>query len=197
MSGSMHNSQMTTNVGVETEIKIRVGEVEEIEGRLRVRGFEEAVSRSFERNTVWDTPERMLRGSGEIVRLRETHGTHVLTYKGKAETTKYKSREELEDGLTGTHALTRIFERLGLKPMFRYEKFRTEFRRSDGSGVVTVDETPIGNFIELEGPPEWIDATADELGFSESDFSTKSYGALYLEYCSERGVTPSHMVFER
>lgn len=196
----MHNSQMTTNAAstsVETEIKIRVGDVEEIEARLRVRGFEEAVGRSLERNTVWDTPERMLKGSGEIVRLRETHGTHVLTYKGKAETQKYKIREELEDELTGTYAVTRIFERLGLKPMFRYEKFRTEYRRNGGAGVVTVDETPIGNFIELEGPPEWIDATADELGFSESDFSTKSYGALYIEHCNERGVTPSHMVFER
>jgi adenylate cyclase, class 2 len=193
----MHNRQMTTNAGVETEIKIRVGEVEEIEARLRVRGFEEVVGRSFECNTVWDTPERMLKASGEIVRLRDTHGTHVLTYKGKAETSKYKSREELEAELTGTQAVTRIFERLGLRPMFRYEKYRTEFRRDNGAGVVTVDETPIGNFIELEGPPEWIDATAEELGFSDADFSTKSYGALYIEHCVERGLTPSHMVFAR
>jgi adenylate cyclase class 2 len=190
----------TTNAvsqSVETEIKIRVGDVEEIESRLRVCGFEEVVGRSLERNTVWDTPERMLKSSGEIVRLRETHGTHVLTYKGKAETSKYKSREELEDELTSTRAVQRILERLGLKPMFRYEKFRTEYRRDGGDGVVTVDETPIGNFIELEGPPEWIDATAADLGFQESEFSTKSYGALYLEYCTQRGIVPSHMVFEQ
>lgn len=196
----MHNRQMTTNtaaLSVETEIKIRVGNVEDIEARLRVCGFEQAVARCLERNTVWDTPERMLKSSGEIVRLREAHGTNVLTYKGKAETAKYKSREELEDELTGTHAITRIFERLGLKPMFRYEKFRTEYRRAGGEGVVTVDETPIGNFIELEGPPEWIDGTAAELGFQETEFSTKSYGALYLEFCVEHGMTPSHMVFER
>ena len=192
---------MTTNVGVETEIKIRVGDVEEIESRLRVRGFEESVSRSFENNTVWDTPERMLKSTGEIVRLRETHGIHVLTYKGKAETSKYKSREELESELTSTQAIERILSRLGLQPMFRYEKYRTEYRRphatGPGDGVVTVDETPIGNFIELEGPPEWIDATAGELGFQESDFSTRSYGALYLEHCDAHGVQPSHMVFAR
>lgn len=191
---------MTTNAAstsVETEIKIRVGDVEEIEARLRVCGFEESVGRSLERNTIWDTPERQLKGSGEIVRLREAHGTHVLTYKGKAETSKYKSREELEDELTSTHAVKRILERLGLRPMFRYEKFRTEYRRVGGEGVVTVDETPIGNFIELEGPPEWIDATAAELGFPETEFSTKSYGALYLEFCTEQGLTPTHMVFER
>ncbi len=188
---------MTTNVGVETEIKIRVGDVEEIEARLRVRGFEESMGRSLERNTVWDTPERMLKGSGEIVRVRDTHGTHVLTYKGKARTSKYKSREELESEVGETRVIERIFERLGLQPMFRYEKYRTEYRRADGAGVVTVDETPIGNYIELEGPPEWIDATAGELGFQESDFSTTSYGTLYLQHCAANGLIPSHMVFER
>ena len=188
---------MTVNVGMETEIKIRVGDAEEIESRLRVRGFEASTGRSFERNTVWDTPERMLKGSGELVRLRDTHGTHILTYKGKAQTSKYKIREEVESEFTETRAIERIFERLGLQPMFRYEKYRTEYRRGGGLGVVTVDETPIGNYIELEGEPDWIDATAEELGFTESDFSTKSYGALYLESCVERGVAPAHMVFER
>ena len=127
----MHNSQMTTNAAstsVETEIKIRVGDVEEIEARLRVRGFEEAVGRSLERNTVWDTPERMLKGSGEIVRLRETHGTHVLTYKGKAETQKYKIREEVESEFTETRAiernpLPRIWPRFFSKPLHLFSSF--------------------------------------------------------------------------
>ena len=188
---------MTTNVGVETEIKIRVWDVEEIESRLRVRGFEASTARSFERNTVWDTPERMLKGSGEIVRLRDTRGKHILTYKGKAQTSKYKSREEVESEFGDAQVLERIFTRLGLQPRFRYEKYRTEYRRGSEPGVVTVDETPIGNYIELEGPPEWIDATGAELGFDESEFSTKSYGALYLESCVERGIVPSNMVFER
>jgi adenylate cyclase, class 2 len=194
---SGHNSQMTVHTGVETEIKIRVGDVEEIEGRLRTKGFEESSPRSFEANTMWDTPERMLRASGEIVRVRDTHGKHILTYKGKAQTSKYKTREELEAQMTDTHVLARVFDRLGLKPMFRYEKYRTEYRRHDGDGVVTVDETPIGNFIELEGSPEWIDYTASELGFSDADYSTKSYGALYIEFCERQGIEPQHMVFPR
>jgi len=190
---------MTLNAaGVETEVKIRVGDVEEIESRLRSIGFEEVNSRSFEANTVWDTPERMLRASGEIVRVRDTRGTHVLTYKGKAQTSKYKSREELECEMSDTQAAARIFERLGLQPMFRYEKYRTEFQRASGDGgIVTVDETPIGNFIELEGTPAWIDATAVELGFSQSEYSTRSYGVLYLDFCAANGIEPRHMVFPR
>ena len=68
--------------------------------------------------------------------------------------------------------------------------------RSPGEpGVVTVDETPIGNFLELEGPAEWIDAKAAALGFTPSDYILESYGRLYLADCERRGVEPSNMVF--
>lgn len=186
---------MTVHSGVETEIKIRVGDVEEIEAKLRSRGFTETSPRAFESNTVWDTPERDLKGSGELVRLRTTRGRHVLTYKGKAHTEKYKSREELESECSSVDALQRVFARLGLEPMFRYEKYRTEFQRQGEEGIVTVDETPIGNFIELEGEPAWIDTVAEELGFHERDFSTTSYGRLYLEHCERSGIAAGHMVF--
>ena len=43
---------------------------------------------------------------------------------------------------------------------FKYEKYRTEFADAAG-GTVTFDETPIGNFLELEGSGAWIDEMAD------------------------------------
>ena len=43
-----------------------------------------------------------------------------------------------------------ILRALGYAPSFRYEKFRAEW--TDGKGQVVVDETPIGNFCEIEGP---------------------------------------------
>ncbi len=42
-----------------------------------------------------------------------------------------------------------------------------------------LDETPVGVFLELEGPPEWIDRTAGTLGFSEGDYITLSYLELH------------------
>jgi adenylate cyclase, class 2 len=91
--------------------------------------------------------------------------------------------------------LAKILEQLGYRPSFRYEKYRTEFRRDDEAGVVTLDETPIGNFLELEGGGEWIDQTAQKLGFLPKDYVLESYGRLYLAECERRGVQPSHMVF--
>jgi len=62
-------------------------------------------------------------------------------------------------------------------------------------GTITFDETPIGEFLELEGPAEWIDRTARELDFSPRDYVVSSYGKLYSDYCAQRGVQPKDMVF--
>jgi adenylate cyclase class 2 len=61
--------------------------------------------------------------------------------------------------------------------------------------VATLDETPIGIFLELEGNPGWIDRTAATLGFSERDYIVESYGRLYLEWCKRRRCKPKDMVF--
>ena len=60
-----------------------------------------------------------------------------------------------------------------------------------------LDETPIGDFLELEGPPRWIARAARALGRSPADYITASYGSLYLQHCQAKGVKPSHMVFGR
>jgi adenylate cyclase class 2 len=88
-----------------------------------------------------------------------------------------------------------IFCQLGYQPSFRYEKYRREYRHPGEPGVVTVDETPIGSFLELEGPGEWIDGTAKGLGFGASDYVLESYVRLYLRDCERRGATPAFMVF--
>jgi adenylate cyclase class 2 len=88
-----------------------------------------------------------------------------------------------------------ILSQLGYEPTFRYEKYRTEFKNREGGGSIVFDETPIGFYLELEGPAEWIDKTAAKLGFSTADYELKSYGALYRDYCAEHSLEPTAMVF--
>ena len=91
-----------------------------------------------------------------------------------------------------------MLERLGYRPFFHYEKYRTIYQRpGDSGGNAVFDETPIGNWIELEGTPEWIDAIAVQLGFSQADYCTESYGALWLTHCRERGIESPDMVFAK
>jgi adenylate cyclase class 2 len=180
---------------VETEIKLRLNNVADVR-RLLVRlGFTVSRRRTFEVNLVFDTPSAALRNSRKLLRLRLAGGVQTVTFKGPPIAGPHKSREEVECEVSNAAAMQRIFEGLGLCLAFRYEKYRTEFVGPDRAGVVMLDQTPIGDFLELEGAPRWIDRTARTLGFSSADYITVSYGSLYLEYCVENGVEPSNMVF--
>lgn len=188
------NSIVTTD-NREIEIKLRVdGPVGDIHQCLKSIGFAISKPRVFESNTLFDTADLRLRAASELIRLRRVGTECILTYKGRPEPGKYKSREEIETGVSEESKMALILARLGFGPVFRYEKFRTEYQ-SGQQGTITVDETPIGLYLELEGEPGWIDRIAGELGFSEQQYITKSYGALYLDYCRERGITAANMVF--
>jgi adenylate cyclase class 2 len=96
--------------------------------------------------------------------------------------------------------LTKIFHGLELRAWFRYEKMRTTFRfpgtqRWAKGLLIEVDETPIGNFLELEGPASAIDRAAAALGFHKNDYVLANYMVLYREYCERRGDQPRDMLF--
>ncbi len=179
----------------EVEVKIRIRDVAATRRLLRRNGFLVERRRVFESNDVFDTPESTLRANRRLLRLRRT-GSHVLlTFKDKPVPGKHKIREEIELSLSDSTAFAEILHRLGFQTAFRYEKYRTEFARPHDSGLVLLDETPIGNFLEIEGPAGWIDRTAAMLGYSEQQYITSSYASLYLAHCAQRGVPPAHMVF--
>ena len=93
-------------------------------------------------------------------------------------------------------ALERIFATIGYKRIWVYEKYRTKFTRTGEPGVIEVDELPIGDFVELEGPPAWIDRMAAQLGYAEQDYVTFSYRDLFVAWRDESGSRPRDMVFD-
>ena len=179
----------------EIEIKLPLGDVEDGKRRLRSAGFRIFKRRIFEENTVFDTPALKLRKTQRLMRVRQAGGHLKLTYKGPPQHSRHKDREELEIDISNAETMGMILERLDLRPVFRYQKYRTELRHPAGGGVATLDETPIGAYLELEGSSSWIDRTARRLGYSESDYITLSYGMLYLDWCRRTGCRPADMVF--
>src|SRR5947209_8816171 len=169
---------------IETEIKLRISSLEDAKARIEGRGFRVARERVVESNTIYDTSGGRLRAAGELLRLRQVGAGGLMTFKGRGEAGRHKARPEVETELNDPAAAAKILEAVGFRPVFRYEKYRTEFDRSDSEGSVVLDETPIGAFMELEGDPHWIDSVAAELGFTESEYLTASYGKLYTDYCS-------------
>src|SRR5215470_11864969 len=153
----------------EIELKFPVSNPAALESRLRELGFRIDTPRTFEHNTLYDTPSRDLRARTEILRIRQYGPTWTVTHKGLSNTqtadpSRYKVRIETETAVTDGPALGHIFEQLGYTPAFTYEKYRTEWSHPDESSAhLVLDETPIGIYAELEGPPAWIDRTVTQL----------------------------------
>jgi adenylate cyclase class 2 len=181
--------------GRENEIKLAAPDVRTAQKWLRNAGFRVSRRKVFESNTVFDTLEGSLRAQQRLLRLRKAGGDSVITYKGPPEPGPHKSREELETTVENYSAMEAIMGRLGYRPIFIYEKYRTEYRQPGSTGVATIDETPIGVYLELEGRPAWVDRTARKLGFSPQDYILDSYGKLYLRWAESQAVQPRNMVF--
>ena len=178
----------------ETEIKLRVASVAAIRRRLRGLGFERITPRLFERNLLFDRLDQSLRKLGRVLRLRSKGREWWLTWKAPVVPAgRHKVREELEVEILPGERMQEMLGRLGFFPVFEYQKYRTEYRQSGRKGLALLDETPIGDFLELEGAPKWIDEVAAQLGFGPQDYVLESYVALYF---AKRGQQAGNMVFE-
>jgi adenylate cyclase, class 2 len=180
---------------VETEIKLAVSGAAKGRALLRQHGFRVSTPRVFERNLVLDDNRTSLRKRGMLLRVREAGRTVTCTFKGPEIPGRLKRREETEFEVSDLGTCLAVFEALGYREAFRYEKYRTEFSRDGEHGIATLDETPIGVYLELEGPARWIDRTAKALGFTRDAYITTSYGRLYLAWCKASGIQPGGMTF--
>lgn len=178
----------------EVEIKFVLHDIKQIQRQLKGAGFCRQTPRTHEMNTLYDLPTGELRGRGEVLRLRNYGGEWTLTHKTRGQDGRHKSRIENETTVGDGHRAEAILAALGYQPSFRYEKFRSEW--SDSKGQVVLDETPIGNFGEIEGPPRWIDRTARALGIRPADYLTESYVYLFLEWKRRTGSPAQHMTFK-
>ena len=186
----------------ETEVKLRwQGTPEAAQALVEQHGYQLTEPRMFEANQLFDLPSGVLQQSDQILRLRRTSSQEggagaVVTYKGPASREIYKSREEIEFEVSDPEAFTLVLERLGYRRGVRYEKYRTTFAAAGEPGLITVDETPIGIYLELEGPTEWIDSTARRLGFPIAGFLTVSYPGLYRKHREQHPGAPADMTFD-
>ena len=185
-------------MSAEIELKFRVDSLPALERQLPLLGFHLETPRTFEQNTLYDTPDRSLKARGEILRVRQYGGRWVVTHKRHPEeedtASIYKVRIETESEVADGAALAEMFTRLGFGPAFRYEKYRTEY--AEGDGYLVLDETPIGVFAELEGPTDWIDRRLEALGVDPEICLTESYGKLFLAWKRETGSPAENLTFD-
>jgi len=164
----------------EIESKFRVHDLGALSKQLRKSGFKLVTRRTHEMNTLYDLSSHALRKRGDLLRLRLYGSNWVLTHKKKDKVGRHKIRIETETAVADGEKMDGILRALGYSPSFRYEKFRAEW--SDSKGHVVMDETPIGDFAEIEGPSSWIDRTARVLNISPSDYLTETYAELFFQW---------------
>jgi adenylate cyclase class 2 len=181
----------------EIELKFLIPDTAHLQARLPALGFHLDTPRTFESNTLYDTPERRLRDSSQILRIRQYGNLWTVTHKRPDpdhSNPRYKVRIETETHVDDADSLSQIFCQLGFCPVFRYEKFRTEWSHPTEDALaplhLVIDETPIGIYGELEGPASWIDSTLAQLGISIDACTTLSYGKLFLAW-KERTHSPA------
>ena len=177
----------------EIEIKFRVKDLGDLSRDLQNAKFRVVTVRTHEANTLYDLPDKALRRRGKLLRLRHYGSIWTLTHKSKGKSGPHKVRTELETKIADGEKMNAILHALGYAESFLYEKLRTEW--SDGTGHVVIDETPIGNFGEIEGPAEWIDRTAEILGIARGDYITQSYAELFSEWKRENRIDAENMLF--
>jgi adenylate cyclase class 2 len=177
----------------EVEIKFALDDLRAMERKLRALAFRRKTPRTREINTLYDLPGAVLRQRGELLRLRKYGEGWTLTHKTPGRAGRHKSRIETETAVENGERMQGILAALGFAPSFRYEKFRSEW--SDVSGHVVLDETPIGNYGEIEGPPRWIDRTARALGITPSQYITDSYAQLFADWKTRTGSLAEEMTF--
>jgi len=178
----------------EVEIKLRVASARDAVDRIEKLGAVLHRQREFEDNLVYDLPSRVLRNAKQLLRLRREGSAVTLTFKSKAPGEhRHKVYVEHETRVEDGDELHRILTALGYSPWYRYQKYRSIYRLEQLE--ITVDETPIGCYVELEGEPDAIDRVTGRLGFTTDDYIRLTYHELHEADATERGVPVGDMVF--
>jgi adenylate cyclase class 2 len=165
---------------VESEIKLRVDGPDAARRAVAALGAAPAQPRHLEDNILYDDAGSSMLASGRALRLRRAAGRAVVTFKGPRQERGdgVKSRPEIETDVSDGDAFEAILSALGYRKIFRYQKYRESYHWRDVE--IVVDETPIGTFLEIEGPVATIHEAARALGRGPQDYIGESYAALFL-----------------
>ena len=178
---------------IEQEIKLRFESVEAARLAVVTAGGRLTHSRRLLDDQLYDAADGSIRNSGAAVRVRREERACYLTFKGPVQPGIYKARDEWETSIGDADTIASILEGLGLRPWFRAQKYREEY--AIGNASITIDEAPIGVFVEIEGSSKTIDDVAEALGCTRGDYINESYRRLYVEWCQANRIDAGDMLF--
>lgn len=180
---------------LEREIKLRFESTSLARKAILNAGATLSHPRRLQDDRLLDWPDGRLRQRRCTLRVRDDAGSAYLTFKGPPQAAAMKVREELETAVGNATLVLGMLERLGLDVWFRYQKYREEY--TQGDVTLTIDETPIGTYVELEGDERGITELAEAMGRTRPDYVLESYRGLFAEAQAEGKIAGPDMVFDR
>ena len=179
---------------LEREVKLRFDTPEQARATVIAAGATPLGARRLQQDSLFDSDDESLRSQRSMLRVRRDGLASIVTFKGPIQPGPMKLREELETAVADGDMLRQIFDRLGLRSWFTYEKYREEF--SAPGVVIAVDETPVGSFVEIEGTSDGITAMAAAMGKGPADYILDSYYRLFMKTREALGFKGHDMIFE-
>jgi len=180
---------------IEKEAKFYIRDLKKTEQHIKDLGGVVTQPRVLESNLRFDTHERELSVSYQVLRLRQDTRAR-LTYKGPADpnsevSARLEFEVELSDLTTGRH----IFEVLGYEVITIYEKFRASY--SLDNVELSLDEMPFGEFMEIEGgDAQQIRQMSDKLKLKWENRSSLSYLRLFSQVKDRLGLSMRDLTFD-
>jgi len=191
---------MSVTTPHEIEVKLRFDSIDAFAHAGITLEIETA--RHFEDNWLLDTADRKLGEREAILRVRSAGGKGSITYKERAgedaPASQFKQRVEIETAIDDPESAMAMFELLGFRKWFRYQKYRTVYHATlSGGSILSVmfDETLLGNFVEIEGEEKAIAQAVEMLGVAPACYILESYLALQAEHCRRQGKPLEDMIF--
>lgn len=179
----------------EIEAKFYVRDLAGVAARLELLGADLVHPRIMEENWRYDTPDHRMDAAHQLLRLRRSHKV-TLTYKsasvdvdGTSQRTEYET--EVED-IEQTRAILSV---LGYVVTNNYQKYRTEYTLA--GMVITLDELPIGDFVEIEGHfVSDIQGCAADLGLDWDGCITENYLLLFNRLKRNNSLDGAQLTFD-
>ncbi len=178
----------------ELEVKFYLQNLKSLRQHLEQLKSSQVQARHHEHNLRFDTPDSELELQHRVLRLRRGKVAR-LTFKGRASVEGgVSARREIEFKVSDFTAARAFLEHLGYQVSMIYEKYRTTYQLNDV--IVTLDEMPYGDFVELEGPnPGSIQAVNQLLDLDWEARIVENYLVLFDRLRSKLKLTFRDLTF--
>lgn len=162
----------------EIEVKVPVKDFKEVKKLLKNLKAKKKCKETLEKNILFENKYIKIKDKDWVFRLRSFGEKNLLTLKTKAKGKKgFKVREEINLYFDDFEKMKKILEKLGFFEAFYYEKYRESY---DLSGLeISLDRTPVGNYVELEGEYRKILSFLDKMGVKIEQTLSLSYYQLF------------------